>query len=187
MSPREAKLLELDLKKQEARLEEITREQQVQLNLSRVIARFWRDPNLTARNFFTFPDPVNNAESRLNGLVNALLIMAHLLLWSQLNWPWLGVIIAIGYCLRTLCGPRLDIIAHVCIFVLRPVLVDKLRVLENHFSPGPPRRFAQLCGLCMSFAAVILWAAMPGLPAVSYWVWASMCVVVWLQSRLDSF
>jgi hypothetical protein len=47
----------------------------------------------------------------------------------------------------------------VVLFVLRPLVVDVLHILDDKFVPSPPKRFAQAVGLIFS-AGCVLCAAM---------------------------
>lgn len=63
---------------------------------------------MTARQFFTFPSPVNAAESRLHqGLVACLVALSCSLTYFY-GIPWLWLYITYGFLMRSLCGPRLD-------------------------------------------------------------------------------
>lgn len=80
--------------------------------------------------FFSFPNPINNAESRLHGCLATLYVpMASILAWQGV--PWLWVWITFGYTARVLCGPRLD--PQVCLAAY------VLLLLISHLAPRQPR------------------------------------------------
>lgn len=128
------------------------------LRTARQIARFWSDPNVTWDNWttsmFTFPDPVNETDSRLHAYLNVTIAIVHIFLDTKYNiWYCLAWLVA-GFALRVAAGPRLDPQAHFVLFVLQPI-IGKLPLLTDSLTPGPPKRFAQTCGLVMSALALI--------------------------------
>lgn len=62
----------------------------------------------TLARFFTFPAPVNAAESRLHACIASFLVVAASALSLVRGFHWIWVYMAYGYAARTLCGPRLD-------------------------------------------------------------------------------
>ncbi|CAM9250730.1 unnamed protein product, partial [Ectocarpus fasciculatus] len=128
---------------------------QRQLRVSSLEAVWWMQDGLTMETFFSFPNPINNAESRLHGCLTTLYVpIALILAWQGV--PWLWVWITFGYTARLLCGPRLDPQAFFVLFVLRPFVVDKLGLIENDFTAGPPKRFAQAIGLMFAASCMVL-------------------------------
>lgn len=71
---------------------------------------------LTVRRFFTFPSPINSAESRLHACLCTLLVAAALALSWFTGSHWLWVYVAYGYMARALCGPRVDPQVRACAF-----------------------------------------------------------------------
>jgi hypothetical protein len=105
------------------------------------------------RKVFAFPNPVNEYSARITaGLVVALsLVTLATGLLTGVGWG-LGVI-AVGFWLRLLFGPRISPFGILSVKVLTPLL-GKTRLVA-----GPPKRFAQGLGAAMSTAAAILLAA----------------------------
>lgn len=62
---------------------------------------------LTLKTFFSFPSPVNSAESRLHACLATFLVPAACFFAAK-GVPWLWAFIAYGFAARVACGPRLD-------------------------------------------------------------------------------
>ena len=92
-----------------------------------------------------FPNPVNEKAARVvAGLVvltalSALLIQAEWLLW----------LLALGFLLRVLSGPRFSPFGLLATRVVAP------RLGPPRLVPGPPKRFAQGLGLAFSLTAAL--------------------------------
>ena len=95
-----------------------------------------------------FPNPVDEVSARLvAGTVVALSLMTIVLQAS-----WACPVIAFGFLLRVIAGPKLSPIGLTVTKVIRP----KLSVAPR-FTAGPPKRFAQAIGLMVSGSASIAW------------------------------
>lgn len=127
------------------------------IGLSREIALWWRNPNLTWQEFFSFPSPINILESRLNNMCTFLLSLLTIFLIYKYDWPYLCLYLVYGFFVRTLSGPRVDPQAFLVLFVLRPLFEDYMHIGKSEFFPGTPFRFAQACGLLFSLAGTILY------------------------------
>jgi hypothetical protein len=117
------------------------------LHVSREMARWWSDSKVRTlgwRYLFTFPSPTNEAEVRVHALCVITLVPLHLLMLRLYSTPVIGWYIFAGFLLRTIAGPRFDPQAHIILFLLRPILVDRWRLWGTKWYPGPPRRFAQV-------------------------------------------
>ena len=88
---------------------------------------------------------------------------------------WGLAVIALGFWLRVLFGPRISPFGILSVKVLTPILGKKRLVA------GPPKRFAQGIGAAMSTAAAILFAA--GL-APGAWILLAVLIVA---ASLESF
>jgi hypothetical protein len=99
---------------------------------------------------FSFPNPVNERTARV--VAGGVVVLATLALALQLRW--LSLVLAAGFLLRVLSGPRLDPLALLASRVIVPRLPWEPRLV-----PGPPKRFAQLIGLCFSLTAALLFYA----------------------------
>jgi hypothetical protein len=101
------------------------------------------------RKVFAFPNPVNEYAARITAGLVVLLSVVTLL--TGFGWG-LGVIAA-GFWLRVLFGPRISPLAQLSVKVLTP------RLGRTRLVPGPPKRFAQGIGAAMSTTAAVLLAA----------------------------
>ncbi|WP_427006980.1 DUF4395 domain-containing protein [Pseudarthrobacter sp. H2] len=127
------------------------------------------------RKVFAFPNPVNEYSARITaGLVVALSLVT-LVTGLLTGFGWGLGVIAVGFWLRLLFGPRISPFGILSVKVLTPVL-GKTRLVA-----GPPKRFAQGLGAAMSTAATILFAV--GL-APAAWVLLAVLIVA---ASLESF
>jgi hypothetical protein len=101
---------------------------------------------MTARELFSFPNPVNELSARL--VAGGVVIMAASAI--AFDQPWLLIPIAYGFVARVLTGPTLSPLGQLVTKVLTPRLP-----LPAKYVPGPPKRFAQGIGAAISLAAVI--------------------------------
>jgi hypothetical protein len=123
------------------------------------------------RKVFEFPNPVNEYAARITaGLV---VVLAAVTLLT--GWGWGLAVIAAGFWLRVLFGPRISPLALLSVKVLAP------RLGRAKLVPGPPKRFAQSMGAAMSTAAALLLAA--GLAPAA---WILLAVLV-LAASLEAF
>lgn len=130
-----------------------------------------RTSGIDWRTLFAFPNPVNEYAARITaGLVVVLSVVT---LLTGFGWG-LGVIAA-GFWLRVLFGPRISPLARLSVKVLTP------RLGKSRLVPGPPKRFAQGIGAAMSTAAAVLLAA--GL-APAAWILLAVLIVA---ASLEAF
>lgn len=158
----------------------------VRVSLSRQVAVWWTDPNLSCASFFTFPSPVGTIESRLHAGINVLLLLGALALdWYQ-ALPWLFVYVAYGFVARALAGPRLCLTAFFVLFVLHPLLTrSSTRFRDDRFVPGPPRRFAQAMGAVLATTAVAIRFVWPGQAQWSWLVWSVLWAFLLVLTLTD--
>lgn len=97
------------------------------------------------REFFSFPNPVNEKAART--VATGVLIGSILTLAT--GWYWLLIPIAYGFWARVLTGPKLSPLGWLAMNVIAPRLGPK------RYVPGPPKRFAQGIGTAMSSMALI--------------------------------
>jgi fatty acid desaturase len=122
------------------------------------------------RKVFAFPNPVNEYSARITAALVVLLSLVTLL--TGIGWGL--AVIAGGFWLRVLFGPRISPFGVLSVKVLTPLLGKKRLV------PGPPKRFAQGIGAAMSTAAAILFAA--GLAPAAWIVLAVLIVAASLEA-----
>jgi hypothetical protein len=95
-----------------------------------------------------FPNPVDEVSTRLvAGFVVALSVVTVLV-----QWKWGTALIAAGFLLRVISGPKLSPLGQLVTKVIRPRLA-----IEPRECPGPPKRFAQAIGFVFSGTAAVLW------------------------------
>ncbi|UVJ38204.1 DUF4395 domain-containing protein [Arthrobacter sp. CJ23] len=99
------------------------------------------------RAVFAFPNPVNEYAARITAGLVVLLAVATLLSGNG----WGLVLIAAGFWLRVLFGPRISPLALLSVKVLAP------RIGHARLVAGPPKRFAQGIGAALTTAAVVLY------------------------------
>ena len=120
---------------------------------------------------FAFPNPVNEYAARITAGLVVLLAGATLLSGSV----WGLVLIAAGFWLRVLFGPRISPLALLSVKVLAP------RLGGVRLVPGPPKRFAQGLGTVVSTTALILFLA-GAAPAA----WIALAVLI-AAASLEAF
>ena len=97
------------------------------------------------REFFSFPNPVNEKAAR----TVAAGVFAAVIVTLISGWYWLLIPITYGFWARVLAGPRLSPLGWTAMNVVAP------RLGEKRYVSGPPKRFAQGIGTVISSAALI--------------------------------
>ena len=123
------------------------------------------------RRVFAFPNPVNEYAARITAGLVVLLSVLTLLT----GFGWGLAVIAAGFWLRVLFGPRISPLAQLSVKVLTP------RLGKTRLVPGPPKRFAQGIGAAVSTAAALLLAL--GL-APAAWILLTVLIVA---ASLEAF
>ena len=127
---------------------------------------------MTARELFSFPNPVNELSARL--VAGGVVIMAaSAIVFDQ---PWLLIPIAYGFVARVLTGPTLSPLGQLVTKVVTPRLP-----LPAKYVPGPAKRFAQGMGATISLAAVIAYFGF-GSSGVAYVLLGAIVVAATLES-----
>jgi Domain of unknown function (DUF4395) len=121
---------------------------------------------------FSFPNPVNEVTAR----VTAAGVVTITALTLALQLRWMSIILAIGFLLRVLSGPRLSPLALLSSRVIVPRLPWGPRMVA-----GPPKRFAQSIGLVFSLTAALLFYAF-GSSTAGYAVLGALLVAAILES-----
>lgn len=133
----------------------------------------------------SFPNPVNEKAARAVAAGVALLTAITLATGA---W-WMSAVLAVGFLLRVLSGPRFSPLGQLATRVVAPRLGPPVE------TPGPPKRFAQAIGLTVTTAAAIAWfaAGSATVPAVLLSVLlvfamlesvAGFCAGCWLFAQL---
>jgi hypothetical protein len=129
-----------------------------------------RHSGISWRAVFAFPNPVNEYAAR----VTAALVVLLSVLTLVTGFGWGLALIAAGFWLRVLFGPRISPLAQLSVKVLTP------RLGKTRLVPGPPKRFAQGIGAVMSTAAAVLLAA--GLAPAAWGLLAVLIVAASLEA-----
>lgn len=98
------------------------------------------------RDFFSFPNPVNDKAARTVATGVLVGVVATL----ATGWYWLLIPLAYGFWARVLAGPKLSPLGRAATEVIAP------RLGARRYVPGPPKRFAQGIGAVVSTAALVL-------------------------------
>jgi hypothetical protein len=122
--------------------------------------------------FVSYPNPVNEVAARV--IAGGVVILAALALGLQVRW--LAIVLAAGFLLRVLSGPRFDPLALLASRVIVPRLPFRPKPVA-----GPPKRFAQVIGLTFSLAAIVLFYAF-GLDTAGYVVLGGLTLAAVLES-----
>lgn len=127
------------------------------------------------RNFFSFPDPVNETSARLvaGGVV------AQVLLFFVLREGWLLAPLLFGFVARVLTGPTMSPLGQLSVRVATPA-VERRFGIDSRRVPGPPKRFAQLIGVGFSTVAAVAWFV--GAPVVTFVVFGALVVAASLEA-----
>jgi Domain of unknown function (DUF4395) len=100
------------------------------------------------KNFFSFPNPVNDASARSVAIgVVVLSVIAF-----TTGQAWLLILLVYGFAARVAAGPKISPLGWFAVHVSGPRLTR-----WEKFVPGPPKRFAQCMGLAFSLAALLTW------------------------------
>ncbi len=94
-----------------------------------------------------FPDEVNEKAARVVAGGVVLLTLATLLT----GWRWLTLVLAAGFALRVMAGPRFSPLGRLAASVIAP------RLGTPKIVAGAPKRFAQTVGLVFTTAAAVAW------------------------------
>jgi hypothetical protein len=97
------------------------------------------------RDFFSFPNPVNDKAAR----TVASVVLVGVIVTLVSGWYWLLIPITYGFWARVLTGPKLSPLGWLAMNVIAP------RLGEKRYVAGPPKRFAQGLGTVMSSLALL--------------------------------
>ncbi len=119
----------------------------------------------------SFPNPVNEVAARVTA--GGVVVLGVVLLAMQ--WQWLAPLMAVGFLLRVLAGPKLSPLGLLSTKVIVPRLPFEKRLVA-----GPPKRFAQSIGLVFTTLASVLF--LTGTTTAAYVVIAALVVAAGLEA-----
>ena len=120
---------------------------------------------------FSFPNPVNEKAARVVAAGVAMLSVVTL----ATGWHWLLVVLALGFLLRVLAGPRWSPLGQLATKVIAP------RLGPPRLVPGPPKRFAQSIGFVLTTTAAVISLVVGGRTAAT-----ALVVVLLVFALLES-
>ncbi|WP_431841153.1 DUF4395 domain-containing protein [Calidifontibacter indicus] len=94
-----------------------------------------------------FPREVNEKAART--VAGGVMLLAVIALVT--GWRWLPALMAVGFALRVVAGPRFSPLGRLAAQVIAPRLGTAIP------TAGPPKRFAQAIGLSFTTAAALAW------------------------------
>ncbi|MEO6652757.1 MAG: DUF4395 domain-containing protein [Ilumatobacteraceae bacterium] len=100
------------------------------------------------REFFRFPDPVNETSARLV----AAGVVVQALVFLIFREGWFLVPLVYGFVARVVTGPTMSPLGQFVTRVVSPRISAAPR-----FVPGPPKRFAQGIGVAISAGSAVAW------------------------------
>lgn len=107
---------------------------------------------MSVRQFFSFPDPVNETSARV--VATGVVVQAIVFLLFRDGWLLLPLVY--GFVARVLTGPTASPLGQFAVRGATPVLEGRFD-FQSRLVPGPPKRFAQAVGLGFSAGAAIAW------------------------------
>ncbi|PRP77155.1 hypothetical protein PROFUN_15036 [Planoprotostelium fungivorum] len=142
-------------------------------------APIWRQTFTSWSNLFTFPNPINENDARIHaGIVSVICAVVMIVgaVRADVNCWWLYAYLFFGFSARFIAGPRFDPQAWFIVLFIVPRLD-----VRPIYVPGPPKRFAQFCGLISCGASLILYVI--GLRSVAFWLLGLLLVLSFVQAR----
>lgn len=125
------------------------------------------------KNFFSFPNPVNDAAARTVALGVVAMSAVALLTGT----PWLLIPLAYGFLARVAAGPK---ISPLGLFATR-LAAPRISGWQKDVA-GPPKRFAQGIGAVLTSAATVVWLA--GSWSIAQWFLVPLIIAASLEGFL---
>eukprot|EP01117_Protostelium_nocturnum_P018513 TRINITY_DN775_c0_g1_i1.p1 TRINITY_DN775_c0_g1~~TRINITY_DN775_c0_g1_i1.p1 ORF type:complete len:572 (+),score=136.04 TRINITY_DN775_c0_g1_i1:97-1716(+) len=151
----------------------------VDVAVARELAQpIWKRPPKSFTDLFVFPHPVNEWEARIHAGFATTLASIILILGAarpDIEAWWLYIYLVFGFVARFLSGPRFDPQAWLVVLVISPMLK-----LKPVYVPGPPKRFAQFCGVVVSTASLILYTIHQR--EAAFWALSVLLILAIVQS-----
>jgi hypothetical protein len=106
------------------------------------------------KDFFSFPNPVNDAAAR----TVALGVVAMSVLCLLTHQSWILIPLTYGFVARVLTGPTMSPLGRFATAIAAPRLAATPAFSNwEKFVPGPPKRFAQGIGAVLTISATVTW------------------------------
>ena len=131
---------------------------------------------MSVRQFFSFPNPVNETSAR----VVAFGVVVQALVFLVFREGWLLAPLVFGFAARVLTGPTMSPLGQFSVRVATPVLEQRFGVVSRRV-PGPPKRFAQVIGLAFTAGAALGWAV------GATWVSVALVAGLLVAASLEAF
>jgi len=125
------------------------------------------------KDFFSFPNPVNDASARTVAL--GVVTMTALALATRS--AWLLIPLTYGFLARALAGPKISPLGQFAVRFAGPRLDS-----WKKFVPGPPKRFAQGIGAVLTVGASITWFTAGW--SVAQWILVPLIIAASLEGFL---
>jgi hypothetical protein len=125
------------------------------------------------KNFFSFPNPVNDAAAR----TVALGVVAMSVLAVATRTAWLLIPLTYGFLVRVAAGPKISPLGQFAVRVTGP----RITAWQKEVA-GPPKRFAQGIGAVFTSAATIAWLSVGW--SVAQWILIPLVVAASLEGFL---
>lgn len=164
-------------------LKEVTTDRHITITRQEALW-FLNDKMPTMKEFTEYPNPVNSAETRLYSFIIATLIPVAIFMDYQYSSSILYWYLLYTQIFKMIFGPRLDIQSYLVIFLVRPIVQTAfLGWPFNALVPGPPTRFALLCGVVITLIGYGF--RLGGMIVASYSVFGLFCLILLSAFILD--
>ena len=130
---------------------------------------------MSVRQFFSFPNPVNETSARI--VAFGVVLQAGIFL--VVRDGWLLAPLVLGFVARVLTGPTTSPLGQFSVRIATPFVERRLGVMSRRV-PGPPKRFAQGIGLAFTATASIAWAT--GVTWLTYVLIGGLLLAAFLEA-----
>eukprot|EP01130_Rhizamoeba_saxonica_P004411 TRINITY_DN1806_c0_g1_i1.p1 TRINITY_DN1806_c0_g1~~TRINITY_DN1806_c0_g1_i1.p1 ORF type:complete len:516 (+),score=37.62 TRINITY_DN1806_c0_g1_i1:287-1834(+) len=128
-----------------------------------------------------FPHPIGSLNIKTKGYFIIMEVCILIVLDYCFDTWYLFIFISLGYASRVIFASRLNWESWITLGIMLPAL--EKAGFKQHYYPGPPKRFAQFCGCCLSSIAVIVLAF--GYKLEAYLLFATLITLLTLDAVFD--
>ncbi|KAJ3183964.1 hypothetical protein HDU85_001815 [Gaertneriomyces sp. JEL0708] len=147
-------------------------------------AMWWkRLGTITLKEFMTFPNPISEAEIRIWMFCVCIICCVAVPMDIYYGSPVLYWVTFYLVFTRSLFGVRLDPLAYIIIWYVKPLIVTRWGLMEDLLVAGPPRRQAMINPVPPLFVMSILWHC--GWPYGSRWLSGALAATTLAQGLYD--